>query len=58
MWLREHAVVNWLARVAKVSFDEMKGYGDVIPGLGLTTHRVHTFGHDPLFGLIIGTSTS
>ncbi|MFT7650681.1 MAG: hypothetical protein ACI8Y4_005455 [Candidatus Poriferisodalaceae bacterium] len=29
--------------------------GTAIPGMGPRTHRVQTFGHDPLLGLIMGT---
>lgn len=46
---------NWLAGIARVPFDEIVGHGNDIPGLGPRTHRVHTFGHDPLFGLLLGT---
>lgn len=46
---------NWLASIAKVPFDVVAGYGEIIPGMGPKTHRVHTFGHDPLFGLLLGT---
>lgn len=46
---------NWLASISKVPFDVVAGYGDIIPGMGPRTHRVHTFGHDPLFGLLFGT---
>ena len=46
---------NWLASIAKVPFDRIIGTGEDIPGMGPLTHRVHTFGHDPLVGLLFGT---
>lgn len=55
--LRDQAMSddNRLGGIAKVPFDRVAGYGDVLPGLGAKTHRVHTFGHDPLLGLVSGT---
>lgn len=44
---------NWLGRWAKASFDQVKDTG--IEGMGPFTHRVHTMGHDPLIGLVVGT---
>jgi hypothetical protein len=46
---------NWLADIAKVPFDKIAGYGQIFEGIGPKTHRAQTFGHDPLFGLLIGT---
>ena len=47
---------NWLARQAPVSFDAMATRrGRPIPGMAGRTHRVQTFGHDPLLGLVFGT---
>ncbi|MDF1597039.1 MAG: hypothetical protein P1T08_13245 [Acidimicrobiia bacterium] len=43
---------NWLAVLARVPFDRVIGTG--IPGFIPQTHRVQTFGHDPLFGLGLG----
>lgn len=46
---------NWLARIAVVPFDKVAGYGQYFDGIGPKTHRVQTFGHDPLMGLLVGT---
>ena len=55
--LREHAIPadNWLARMCHVPFDRVANIDGDIAGLGPLTHRVHNFGHDPLFGLAFGT---
>ncbi len=56
-WLRDQAIPsdNWLAKIAKVPFDLMMVDGVPVPGLSGPNHRVQTFGHDPLFGLVLGT---
>jgi hypothetical protein len=57
-WLRDQSIDsdNWLADIAKVPYDVMRTLdGTPIPGMGPLTHRVQTFGHDPLLGLIMGT---
>jgi hypothetical protein len=57
-WLRDQSIEsdNWLAKIAKVPYDAFKDKdGNPIPGMGPLTHRVQTFGHDPLIGLIVGT---
>jgi hypothetical protein len=46
---------NWLADYAKVSYDAVGENAAQIEGFGGTTHRVQTFGHDPLLGLVYGT---
>jgi len=46
---------NWLSDWAKVPYDHIRNLPEPIPGLGGITHRVQTWGHDPLFGLVIGT---
>lgn len=55
--LRELAVDsdNWLSDWAKVSYDKVSGLPEKVPGLAPKTHRVQTFGHDPLLGLVMGT---
>lgn len=55
-WLRDHATTddNWMSDLAKVPYDRVAGTG--ITGMGPNTHRAQTPGHDPLLGLIIGTS--
>ena len=52
--LRRQAVHsdNWLASLAPVPFDQV---GVPLSGLGPRSHRVQTFGHDPLLGLVYGT---
>jgi hypothetical protein len=44
---------NWLAGVAKVPYDQVAGVD--LSGLNPNTHRVQTFGHDPLLGWVYGT---
>lgn len=44
---------NWLAGMAKVPFDRVDETG--ISGMGPRSHRVQTFGHDPLLGWALGT---
>jgi hypothetical protein len=44
---------NWLAGVAKVPYDANR-HAD-FAGLAGITHRVQTFGHDPLLGWVYGT---
>ena len=39
---------NWLARQFKTAFDSVDGFT-------AKDHRYHTFGHDPLIGLVVGT---
>lgn len=46
---------NWLARWFKVSYDKVAGVSGQIPGMGGRSHRLHTLGHDPLVGLVVGT---
>ncbi len=55
--MRSYAIENdnWMARYAKVSYDGISAYSKHIAGFGGTTHRVQTFGHDPLIGLVYGT---
>lgn len=55
--LRNHAAEhdNWLANYAKISYDGVRQHADQLKGFGPTTHRVQTFGHDPLLGLVYGT---
>lgn len=53
--LRNHSVPhdNWLARRAKVSYDHA---GAERADLNAPrTHRLHSLGHDPLIGLVVGT---
>jgi hypothetical protein len=52
--LRRRAMAsdNWLAGHARVSFDHVHSHS--IPGLGPSSHRVQTFGHDLLFALVVG----
>jgi hypothetical protein len=45
----------WLERHFQTSFDEVGRVASEIPGFGGRTHRLQTFGHDPLLGLLIGT---
>ncbi len=54
-WLHSLSISdkNWLAKYFKVAYDKVKDVG--IPGFGPRTHRLQTFGHDPLVGLVIGT---
>jgi hypothetical protein len=56
-WLHSLSVPddNWLARYFKTSYDKVKGLSDSIEGFGVKTHRLQTFGHDPLLGLVVGT---
>lgn len=56
-WLRSFDVPadNWLATYCKTSFDKVSQVSAQITGFGPTTHRLQTFGHDPLLGLVIGT---
>ncbi len=44
---------NWLAKFAPVPFDKT---AVPVTGLGPRSHRVQTFGHDPLLGLVLGTT--
>jgi hypothetical protein len=53
---------HWLAQAGnacektfKVSFDRVGDVAEHIDGFGGKTHRLQTFGHDPLLGLVIGT---
>lgn len=46
---------NWLARHFQTSFDKVNGIGEMVDGFGGRTHRLQTFGHDPLVGLVVGT---
>jgi len=48
---------NWLSHWAKVSYDHVNTQvtGIVVEGSGPRTHRLLTFGHDPLLGLVVGT---
>jgi len=43
---------NWLAQYFKTSYDKVAGID--IEGFSPKTHRLQTFGHDPLVGLVIG----
>jgi hypothetical protein len=54
-WLHSLSIPddNWLARYFKTSYDRVTGLP--IEGFGGRTHRLQTFGHDPLIGLVIGT---
>jgi|LSQX01.1.fsa_nt_gb hypothetical protein len=56
-WLRSLNVPenNWLAQHFRTSYDEVSNVAGHIPGFGPRTHRLQTFGHDPLVGLVIGT---
>ncbi len=45
---------EWLEKIYKASFDAVN-LPDEVSGFGSRTHRMLTFGHDPLFGLIFGT---
>ncbi len=56
-WVRSLKVPedNWLARHFKTAYDEVAKVQAHIPGFGPKTHRLQTFGHDPLLGLIMGT---
>jgi hypothetical protein len=44
---------NWLAGVAKVPFDQVANVD--LSGFSPQSHRVQTFGHDPLLGWVYGT---
>jgi len=44
---------NWLSGVAKVPFDRVANVD--ISGFNPQSHRVQTFGHDPLLGWVYGT---
>lgn len=44
---------NWLSAIAKVPYDRVTGID--IDGFNPQTHRVQTFGHDPLLGWVYGT---
>lgn len=46
---------NWLSQYVKTSFDKVKEVAGQIDGFASRTHRLQTFGHDPLTGLVIGT---
>ena len=48
---------NWMSDWAKVSYDHVNTQvtGMVVDGIGPRTHRLFTFGHDPLLGLVVGT---
>ena len=46
---------NWLARYFKTAYDPVIEGMSKISGFGPKTHRLQTFGHDPLIGLVIGT---
>ena len=46
---------NWLAKWAKVPYDRITGLPESVSGLFPKSHRVQTFGHDPLLGLVMGT---
>jgi hypothetical protein len=53
-WLHSLSVPhdNWLASYFSVAYDKVQ---EDISGMGPSTHRLQTFGHDPLIGLVIGT---
>ena len=44
---------NWLAGIAKVPYDRVAGVD--LFGFSPQSHRVQTFGHDPLLGWVYGT---
>ena len=44
---------NWLAGIAKVPYDRVAGVD--LSGFYPQSHRVQTFGHDPLLGWVYGT---
>jgi hypothetical protein len=46
---------RWLERHFKTSFDAVSVSGGTVAGLSSRTHRLQTFGHDPLIGLLVGT---
>ena len=54
-WLHSLSVSsdNWLAQMFRVSYDKVKGVD--ITGFYPRSHRLQTFGHDPLVGLVVGT---
>ena len=54
-WLHSLSVSNdnWLAQRFEVSYDKVKGVD--IAGFYPRSHRLQTFGHDPLVGLVVGT---
>ncbi len=56
-WLHDLQVPadNKLARWFQVSYDKVAEVSSEISGMGGCSHRLHTLGHDPLVGLIIGT---
>lgn len=47
---------NWVSRYVKsaISYDRVGGLQTPVDGIGGLTHRVQTFGHDPLLGLVLG----
>ncbi len=54
-WLRSFEVPseNWLAHRFKASFDAVAGVA--VEGFGPRSHRLQSFGHDPLVGMVVGT---
>lgn len=55
-WLRSSFKAesdNWLAHRFKASFDTVAGVP--IQGFSPRTHRLQSFGHDPLIGMVVGT---
>jgi len=56
-WLHSVSIPsdNWLAQYFKTSYDAVKPVASKISGFGPKTHRLQTFGHDPLVGLVVGT---
>lgn len=46
---------NWLGAWAEVAYDRVSGPQQQALRMGPRTHRVQTFGHDPLLGLVFGT---
>jgi hypothetical protein len=56
-WMQSNSIdsENWLGRHFKTSYDTVRSVMGDIEGFSPRTHRLQTFGHDPLIGLIIGT---
>lgn len=58
MLMRELSVPhdNWLSQYCRASFDGVTGLRKSIEGFSPTTHRLQTFAHDPLLGVVVGTT--
>ena len=61
-WMQSNSIPhdNALSHWCSASFDRvnLRDTGSALAGSGGMTHRYHTLGHDPLFGLVFGTSST